>query len=148
MSTTVDYETDLYAWTRRQADALRRRAAGELVNETELDWENLAEEIESVGRSEKHEIRSRLVILLAHLLKWAYQSSERSNSWRASIRDARAEIEEILEDSPSLRPLPAEKLAKAYARARAKALDETGLLDLPAECPWTIDDVLAEDFLP
>ena len=136
------YEADLYAWTKAQADALRRRAANE------VDWDNLAEEIESLGRSEKREVASRLEVLLIHLLKWTYQPQWQCPSWRASIRDARDELERVLEDNPSLRGLPAERLAKAYARARVKALEETGLYRLPEACPWTIEQVLDAEFLP
>ena len=146
----VDYEADFHAWTQRQADALRRRAAGELVNETELDWGNLAEEIESAGRSEKHEIRSRLEILLIHLLKWRHDPDFRSNSWRASIHEARRRIELILIDSPSLRAFPAQALDGAYRLALLNK-EVRGLSfasDLPAACPWAVEDVLDEDFLP
>ena len=136
------YDADLYAWTREQAALLRSRAANE------LDYDNLAEEIESLGRSEKREIASRLENLLVHLLKWRYQPEERSNSWRASIRDARVELERVLDDNPSLRALPAERLPKAFANARAKALDETGLYRLPDECPWSADQVLSNEFWP
>ena len=136
------YETDLHEWTKSQADALRRRASNE------LDWDNLAEEIETLGRSERREIQSRLKILLLHLLKWRYQPERQCGSWRGSITEAREELEAVLSDNPSLRSLPAEYLPKAYASARGKALDETGLLRLPDECPWTTDQILSSDFLP
>jgi Domain of unknown function DUF29 len=136
------YETDFYRWTQAQADALRRGALNE------IDWENVAEEIESLGRSEKKEIRSRLMVLLAHLVKWKYQPTNQCPSWRASIREARNEIGLILDDNPSLRAFPAEAMAKAYERGLASARDETGIADLPEACPWTIDQVLDADFLP
>jgi Domain of unknown function DUF29 len=136
------YEADLYAWTKAQADALRRRAAAE------VDWDNLAEEIESLGRSEKREVASRLEVLLLHLLKWKYQPQQQCPSWRASIRDARDELERVLEDNPSLRGLPGERLVTVYPRARMKALEETGLYRLPEACPWTIAEVLDAGFLP
>jgi len=138
----MSYQSDLYEWTREQADALRRRASNM------LDWDNLAGEIESLGASQRSEIRSRLKILLVHLLKWKCQPEGRCGSWRGSIREAREQIEDVLGDNPSLRTYPAECLAKAYGRARLRALDETGLLRLPEACPWTIDDILADDFLP
>jgi hypothetical protein len=141
-SDTTTYDHDLYDWTQKQADALRRRAA------KEVDWDNLAEEIDTLGRSQKREIRSRLDVLLAHLIKWQYQPTGRCPSWRASIREARREIELVLEDSPSLRSFPAEAMAKAYHGGLATASDETGLPYLPAECPWTIEQVLQEDWLP
>jgi hypothetical protein len=142
MASDTTYESDLYAWTVKQGDALRRRA------ENEVDWDNVAEEIESLGRSQKKEIRSRLDVLLTHLLKWAFQPDQRCNSWRASIRDARREIELTLDDNPSLKSLPEEALPRAYAYARLKALDETGLYHLPEQCPWSIADVLDENWLP
>jgi Domain of unknown function DUF29 len=138
----MSYDSDLYAWTKEQADALRRRASNA------LDWDHLAEEIESLGTSQRSEIRARLKVLLVHLLKWKHQPELQCGSWRGSIREARDHIEDVLDDNPSLRAYPAECLPKAYARARMKALDETGLLQLPEVCPWTIDEILADDFLP
>jgi hypothetical protein len=136
------YDSDFFAWTQAQADALRRKSWNE------LDIENLTEEIDSVGRSEKHEIRSRLVVLLVHLLKWKYQPERQCGSWKGSIREARERIGYVLEDSPSLAGFPAEVLAKAYGSARRQALDETGLLRLQDDCPWTAAQVLDADFLP
>jgi Domain of unknown function DUF29 len=138
----VSYENDLYQWTKTQSDALRRRA----VNE--VDWDNVAEELESLGRSERREIVSRLEVLLLHLLKWRFQPDQRSQSWWASIRDARNELERVLEDNPSLRALPAERLPKAYANARVRTLEETGLYHLPEACEWTADQILSPKFLP
>ena len=137
-----NYDSDVYEWTKEQADALRRRAANE------LDWDNLAEEIKSLGISNRHQVKSRLEILILHLLKWKYQPEWQCGSWRGSIREARHRIEMVLEDSPSLRPLPAEYLPRAYAWARQKALDETGLYRLPDICPWAIGQILDSDFLP
>ena len=136
------YESDLYEWTKEQADALRRRASNA------LDWDHLAEEIESLGTSQRSEIRARLKVLLVHLLKWKHQPELQCGSWRGSIREARDQIDDVLGDSPSLRAYPAECLPKAYARARMKALAETGLLRVPEASPWTIDEILADDFLP
>lgn len=138
----MSYQSDLHEWTKEQADALRRRAPNA------LDWDNLAEEIESLGSSQRREIRSCLKVLLVHLLKWKHQPEGRCGSWRGSIAEARDQIEDVLEENPSLREYPEEALPKAYARARAKALIETGLLDLPDACLWTIDEILAADFLP
>ncbi len=137
-----NYDTDLYEWTKEQADALRRRAANA------LDWDNLAEEIESLGKSDRRQIQSRLEVLLIHLLKWRYQPEWRCGSWRGSIFEARLRLRKLLAESPSLRSYPAEYLPEAYAYARRKALEETGLLSLPDACPWTIDEVMADDFLP
>jgi hypothetical protein len=136
------YESDFALWCQQQADLLRRRAIDN------IDFDNIAEEVESLGRSERREIASRLEVLLLHLLKWRFQPDRRSLSWRASIRDARDELERVLDDNPSLRALPAERLPKVYVRARAKALEETGLYHLPEACPWGADEILSPDFLP
>jgi hypothetical protein len=132
-----EYEVDFYIWTRGQADALRRRAANE------LDWENLAEEIESVGRSEKREIESRLEDLLLHLLKWRYQPALQCGSWRSSIGEARFRIARVVKDNPSLRDYPGECLADIYPTAKTRAIAETGRLDLPESCPWTIEQLMS-----
>jgi hypothetical protein len=136
------YETDIALWAERQADVLRRRA------NNEIDWENVAEEIEDVARRERDQIKSRLVVLCVHLLKWQFQPKRRSRSWRGSIVEARKRIAGLIEDSPSLRPYPAKALGKAYSDGRPQAEAETGLTKLPAECPWTIDQVLDADFWP
>jgi hypothetical protein len=85
-----------------------------------------------------------------HLLKWYYQPSERSGSWRSSIRNARLEIRDILEESPSLGRQVPDLFAKRYPRARADALDETGLPDaiLPQACQWAVEQVLDDNFWP
>ncbi len=138
----MSYESDLYEWTKAQADALRRRASNE------LDWDNLAEEIETLGRSNRHQIDSRIENLVLHLLKWKYQPESRCGSWRSSIREARHRLRRLLNENPSLRSYPAEYLPEAYAISRDYALDQTGLYHLPDACPWTIEQVLADDFLP
>ena len=134
-----NYATDAYGWTRSRP--LQRRA-------NELDWDNLAEEIESLGRSERNQIESRLENLILRLLKWKYQPEWQCGSWRGSILEARHRLEDLLEESPSLRPLPAEYLPKAYARARQKTFAETGLYRLPEACPWTIEQILDPNHLP
>jgi hypothetical protein len=136
------YANDLYAWTQTQAALLRRKAWNQ------IDAENLAEEIEDMGRSTRRELGSRLEVLLAHLLKWHYQPELRCGSWRGSIDEARSRIADILDDSPSLRSYSAEHLGKAWHRACARTEIETGLLHLPEACPWTIAQVLDKGFLP
>jgi Domain of unknown function DUF29 len=140
----VGYEEDFYAWTVEQARLLR---AGEL---SAVDAANLAEEIESMGRSDRRELQSRLVVLTMHLLKWRFQPSARSRSWSATIEEQRLQIEQVFADSPSLRPLAAGMLPQAYAIACARAIAETGLADdlFPASCPFTLDEVLSRSFLP
>src|SRR5579864_234117 len=104
------YERDFYAWSSEQARALRTRRP------EKLDWENLAEEIESLGRSDKRQVRSRLAVILIHLLKWRYQSRERSPSWSATLNAQRRDLEIVLADSPSLRRLVPGLMAEAYPR--------------------------------
>ena len=138
------YDVDLVSWSEHQADLLRRRAAGELVNDADFDWQNIAEEIESVGSNTRRELRNRLARLLQHLLKWHYQPEHRSRSWRSTIRTQRQEIEDLLADNPSLRSKLPELFLAAYPRARADALDETGLLDLPPNSPFTLEQALGD----
>jgi hypothetical protein len=139
---TDGYETDFHRWAETQAGLLRTRSANE------LDWDNLAEEIGALARSDRREIRNRLVVLCAHLLKWEFQPAQRSNSWRSSVREARRQIAGLIEESPTLAGYPADKLADAYEHGREDAEAEAGLLDLPVGCPWTIDQVLDRDFWP
>ena len=138
------YDRDFYEWTVVQARALRD------VRPTELDWENLAEEIESLGRSARSELRSRMTVLLQHLLKWEYQPEARSNSWAASILEQRQRIADAIEESPSLRSYPALVVEKEYRIARLRAAGDTDLpVELfPADCPYSSADILREDFLP
>ncbi|MDR3474021.1 MAG: DUF29 domain-containing protein [Devosia sp.] len=138
------YEEDFALWSAEQAELLR---AGKLDR---VDLQNIAEEIESLGRSQKHELRSRMTVLLMHLLKWERQPEHRSRSWASTIRTQRQEIEVELEDSPSLRSLPGEILAKVYPAARRRTSDETTIfLELfPQTCPYTIEQILDPDFLP
>ena len=138
------YDEDFYAWTMEQARLLREG------DYSAIDAENVAEEIESMGRSDRRELRNRLTVLLMHLLKFHFQPDRISPSWRITIRGQRDEIGDLLAESPSLRPVVNEMLASAYRRARRDAIDETSLPDalFPADCPFAIDQVLAEDFLP
>ena len=140
----VLYDEDFYAWTAEQARLLR---AGHL---SALDAANLAEEIESMGRSDRRELHSRLVVLAMHLLKWRFQPSARSRSWSATIDEQRLQVAQVFTESPSLRPLAAGMLAQAYAIARARAIAETGLAEdaFPPNCPFPLDDILSRGFLP
>jgi hypothetical protein len=141
---SVAYDDDFFAWTQEQARLLRD---GEL---SDIDVENLAEEIESVGKSDRREIRNRLVVLLTHLLKWHLQPRRRGASWSDSIAEQRLQIDSVLADSPSLRAFFVEILTDAYGRARSKAARETRmkLNAFPDECPYSSEQILSEDFLP
>lgn len=138
------YETDFYAWAQEQAALLR---AGALQA---ADIANIAEEIDSMGRSEKRELVSRLAILLTHLLKWRFQPSFRGNSWRLSVREQRLRIKRHLEDNPSLKALLDAAIVEGYELAVIAAQRETGFGDdvFPAICPWTFEDIMAPDFWP
>ena len=136
------YEQDFVAWTQDQAARLR---AGEL---DALDREHLAEEIESVGASERRELRRRLARLIQHLLKWQHQPEHRSRSWSATISAQRDEIAGVLEDSPSLAEGMTDMLPRAYRLGRGWAMEETALLALPEACRWTMAEILDADYLP
>ena len=138
------YESDLYAWSREQAELLR---SGRLA---EADLVHIAEEIESVGKTEKRELTSRLTVLLLHLAKWLYQPSLQSRSWRLSIEGQRLDIADLIDDNPSLRPFLATALAPAWRRAVLDAQRETGLdaSTFPVVCPWSVEQVLDEGFWP
>ena len=141
----VTHEQDFYLWTQQQANALK---AGNLA---EIDMRNLAEEVESMGSSEKRELGHRLSVLIAHLLKWQHQPVRRGNSWRLTIQNQRDDIQDLLEDSPSLKPEITKRLEKAYIRARRMASLEIGLAesDFPVECPFVLDEmILNPDFWP
>jgi Domain of unknown function DUF29 len=136
------YDTDIAAWAEHQADALRRRAANE------IDWENVAEEIEDVARRDRDRIYGALVTAIAHLLKWQFQPDMRSGAWRAAVVRARDRIAKLVKDSPSVQNYPAAVLAEAYQPAKRVAEAETGVGGLPEVCPWTIDQVLDHSFWP
>lgn len=145
MSTSSDlYEQDFYAWTQRQATLLK---TGRL---SELDVAHLTEELESMGRSEWHELVDRLAVLLAHLLKWRCQPERRGNSWRLTIEEQRRRIARRLNKSPSLKHDSDEALAEAYADAVLKAAKETGIdrQAFPDRCPFTLEQILDAAFWP
>lgn len=143
MSTTL-YDRDFYAWAMEQAALLR---AGKL---DAADIDHIAEEIESMGRSEKRELVSRLTVLLLHLLKWRYQPALRGNSWRLSIANARDQLADHLADNPSLKARLDEAVTSAYRYARRSASVETGLPEttFPADCPWPFATVMDETHFP
>jgi hypothetical protein len=135
------YEADIVAWA-EQADALRRRAADE------IDWNNVAHEIEDVARRDRDRLYGALLTAIAHLLQWRFQPEMRSGAWRSAVVRARDRIAKLMKDSPSLRSYPAAVLAEAYPPARRAAEAETGLADLPDACPWTIEQVLEHAWRP
>ena len=138
------YQADFYAWTQAQAKLLRDRTW------EQLDIEQLAEEIESLGRQQRQELRQRLGVLLGHLLKWEFQPDKRSKSWLITIREQRREILDLLQDSPSLQPYLPEAMQKAYLAGIDLVVRETPLedADLPIECPYSIEQALDSSFFP
>ncbi len=144
-SPAVRIDDDFHGWLLDQASALREQRS------QALDWSDLAEELEALARKDRTELRSHLQNLLSHLLKWTYQPSRRTNSWKATIDASRDRIEDLLEESPSLR-IELNKLfseSKAYARAVRDAVTDTGgQVHFPSPSPWTLNEALEPDFLP
>ncbi len=132
------YERDLVAWCDEQAALLR---AGRWAD---VDIPNLIEEVESLGNSQRSAVRSRLRVIMLHLLKLRYQPERESRSWRSTLIEQRAQIEDTLDTSPSLKHLIEPSLERQYAIARREAAAETGLpiATFPKECPFTGADVL------
>jgi hypothetical protein len=141
------YERDYYGWIQQNARAIREGRV------KDVDWANVAEELEDMGKSERRALRSQLARLLAHLLKWPHQSQRRrssQHSWRATIEHARDSTRELIEENPSLKPELPEIFSKSYSDALAQVVGETNLpkKTFPATCPWSFDQVLDEDFWP
>lgn len=144
MHTSTPYDTDYNLWLCEQLAALRE---GQFAT---ADWENIIEELDSLGKSEKRSLESYLENLLMHLLKYQYQPQKRSRSWLLTILNARTAIRRSLKASPSLKPYLAEALAEVYQDARRAASVETGktLEIFPAKCPYPMEQILDPDFLP
>lgn len=144
MSNQQLHERDFYAWAIEQAGLLR---AGRL---SEADIEHIAEEIESMGKTEKRELVSRLTVLMVHLLKWQFQPVLRGNSWRLTIEEQRNQIEDHLADNPSLKSSLEEAGKSAYRNAILVAARETGFDrgTFPSVCPWSYGQIMDPDFWP
>jgi Domain of unknown function DUF29 len=147
LQVTTLYDTDFAAWAQQQAAALRAQAWAA------LDLNNLIEEVEDLAGRHRDAIEHQLERLLIHLLKYQYQPEERprrGRGWRVSIASARHEILKVIRRYPSLQAYPAACVADAYPYARRQAALQTDLplATFPEACPWTIDWVLDENFLP
>ena len=140
LQTTTLYDQDFYAWTQRQADLLRSNRLGE------LDIENLIEEIASLGRQERQELRNRLGVLLGHLLKWHYQPEARSKSWFYTIKEQRQEIQRHLKENPSLKPYVSEAIEIGYEKGLNLVGKETPLdpKQLPQSCPFSEAEIFED----
>lgn len=138
------YDRDFYAWTQQQVSLLQSRQWDQ------LDAVNLIEEIETLGRKERQEIRNRLGVLIGHLLKWQFQPEQRTGSWLGTIREQRIQIKLLLEDNPSLKPYLSQVFAPAYELGLALAIRETRLGEavFPEVSPFTFEQVLDADFFP
>jgi hypothetical protein len=139
---TIAYDRDFYAWTQDQAQLLR---LGKLDR---LDTQHLAEEIEDMGRAERRALESRLEVLIMHLLKWQFQPNLRSRSWQLTVKEQRLRLQVLIDDNPSLKPYLSQSLDKIYRLAAISAERETGLDLFPDICPYAIEQILAENFLP
>jgi hypothetical protein len=140
------YNSDFYAWTQEQAALLRNQKA------QNLDYTNLAEEIESLGKSQQHALENRLEVVLTHLLKWRYcpMLPDARRGWRLTIREQRRRLARLLHQNPSLHPTVPAIIAESYPHARLMALDDTEVpsTTFPEMCPWTLEQVLDAEFWP
>lgn len=138
------YEEDLYGWAMQTARLVRDGRY------EEIDALHLAEELESMGKSERRALEHRLVVLLVHLLKWEHQPDQRSKSWQRTLIEQRKQLARLLKDSPSLRPKLPELLGDAYESAVRWAADETGLdeSDFPAACVYPLERIIDDTYYP
>lgn len=138
------YDEDFVVWAIETARLLRERRF------EQIDIEHLAEEVEAMGRSQKHEVRSRLRVLLVHLLKWKHQPRRRSAGWQSTMTTQRTELRDLFEQSPSLRRQVSEALPRVYLDAAKLAAIETGLAAdaFPRACPFSPAQILDDTFLP
>jgi len=143
-ATATLYKTDFYGWVQRQAAMLRGR------DFADVDLDNLIEEVESMGASERRELESRLEVLLAHLLKWQFQPEQRGVSWQLTIIEQRRRIARHLRKNPSLKGVLPEAYLETYDYAVLAAAKETCLPagTFPPECPWTFDEAVDDGFWP
>jgi Domain of unknown function DUF29 len=144
MNTTPQYNKDFYAWAIHSAKLLRQ---GKFK---EIDVKHIAEEIESMGGRDRNALINRLAILMAHLLKWQFQSGKRTRSWRLTIKEQRMRVIRLIDGSPSLNHEIALKLEDAYQQAVVRAARETGMAEknFPKKCPYSLEQCLRQGFLP
>lgn len=138
----ADYDTDFYSWSLEQARLLRKSQWAQ------VDRENVAEEIESLGREQFNKLESAFRVLLLHILKWDHQPERRSRSWIISIKQQRLDVSDVLSDNPGLRPRISEAIARAYRKARLEAAKETELDEgvFPDACAYGFDELMSRDF--
>lgn len=138
------YDRDYLKWIETTVEKLRLR------DYSNIDWENMIEQIEDMGRTERRSLESNLVVLLMHLLKWEFQPDRRSGSWKGTIAEHRRRLRKSLQDSPSLKPYLEEVFSECYSDAIEQASAETGLSleTFPQWCVYTSAEVLDSNFLP
>lgn len=138
------YEADYLRWIEITVEKLQSQ------DYANVDWENLIEEIEDMGRSEKRSLESNLIVVLLHLLKWQYQPERRSGSWEASIIEHRRRIKKALKESPTLKPYLEGIFAECYIEAVKQAKAETGLPleTFSMQCPYELAEAIDDEFLP
>lgn len=136
------HENDFYAWTQEQVQLLKTG------QHHQIDWHNIAEEIEDMGRSEKRQLESRLEVLIMHLLKWQFQPNLRSRSWQLTIKEQRLRLQKLLQKNPSLQSHLTEGIQEVYPLATISAERETGLSLFPENCLYTFTEILDSEFLP
>ncbi|MBN3945656.1 MAG: DUF29 domain-containing protein [Nostoc sp. NMS7] len=138
------YEADYLQWIETTVEKLQSQ------DYANVDWENLIEEIADMGKSERRSLKSNLIVILVHLLKWQFQPEKRSGSWEGSIIEHRRRVMEALDDSPSLKSYLEIVFAQCYAQAVKQAKAETGLSveSFPVVCPYQLPEVTNDQFLP
>jgi hypothetical protein len=146
---TALYDRDFFEWVQRNTDLLRRGCVAE------ADIEHIVEELEGLANRDQRAVRNRLTVLVMHLLKWKIQSERRytrsgKSSWLSTIVEQRGRLADILRESPSLRPFACSVLPEMYRRSVKRAALETGraVQEFPEECPFTLEQVLDDEFLP
>jgi hypothetical protein len=138
--TVSPYEQDFYGWTQWQVQVLANRQV------SELDWQNLQEEVQALGRQEYRELVSRLSVLLGHLLQWQYQPENRCRSWFLTIREQRRAISRHCYRNPSLKSRIIDALEDGFEAGVDLALRETNLplRTFPEKCPYNFEEVIAD----
>ena len=138
------HENDVYGWAVHTAQLLREKKM------SEVDFDSVIEEMEALGRSEKHELVNRLSLVIAHLLKWQFQPNMRGHSWKYTIEEQIEQATIHWEDNPSLKNKLNEIIARAYKIALSKAARETSLdkKTFPSECPYAFEQIMNDEFYP
>jgi Domain of unknown function DUF29 len=138
------YETDYLQWIETTVEKLQSQ------DYANVDWENLIEEIADMGKSERRSLKSNLIVILVHLLKWQFQPEKKNGSWEASIIEHRRRVKEALDDSPSLKSYLESVFAECYVQAVKQAKAETNLPveSFPLMCPYELLEVTNDEFLP